>query len=136
MDIANTANSSVSATDPVTADHEATKATDADILEYLSRLTASNPEQGQPGVVRSPSPPPLDQGEPLAATCPVSPSHSNTSGSWSQLTIVQFPYGSPGVPIPEGPQGTSLYQATQDALRPNIWSPFGSQMDWGACTLG
>ena len=135
MDFANTADNSVSATDPVTADHEATdpeaaNATDADILEYLSRLVASNQEQGRPDVVRSPSPPPLDQGEPLAATRPVSPSHSNTSGTRSQLIIDQFPYGSPGALIPEGPQGTSLYQATQDTLGPNIWSPFGSQMDW------
>jgi hypothetical protein len=135
MDFANTADNSVSATDPVTSDHEAADpeaadATDADILEYLSRLAASNQEQGRPDVVRSPSPPPLDQGEPLAATRPVSPSHSNTSGTRSQLIIDQFPYGSPGAPIPEGPQGTSLYQATQDTLGPNIWSPFGSQMDW------
>ena len=51
MDFANTADNSVSATDPVTADHEAANpeaadATDADILEYLSRLVASNQEQG------------------------------------------------------------------------------------------
>jgi len=38
--------------------------------------------------------------------------------------------GSPGAPIPEGPRGTSIYQATQDRFGASIWSPFCSQTDW------
>lgn len=41
-------NNSLNAMDPDTTDHEATDpdATDAEILEYLSSLVASSPEQG------------------------------------------------------------------------------------------
>ena len=138
MVFANAADNSLNTTDRDTTNHEAfdpdtADATDADILEYFNILMASNPEHGRPAFVQTHSPPPQDQGEPLATTPPVSPTvqdHSYTSGTWRQLVVDQFPYGSPGAPIPEGPQGTSVYQATQNNLGPNIWLLFTSQMDW------
>lgn len=107
--------------------------TNADIHKYLTRISTSNPEQGQLTVIQSCSPSPHGQGQSGATMPPLLPDvqlNSDTSGAQRQLVIDQFLYGSPGMPIIDGPQGTSVYQATQHTLRANTWSPFCSQTDW------
>ncbi|KAN0134109.1 hypothetical protein V8E53_008046 [Lactarius tabidus] len=114
------------AADPDAADPDAADAADADIL------STSNPEQGQPAVVPSCSPLPHGQGQSTAAT-PDPPNvqlNSDTLGAQRQLVVDQSPYSTPGMLIPDQPQGTSVYQGTQHTLGANTWSLFCSQTDW------
>ena len=46
------------------------------------------------------------------------------------LTVDQFPLGQPGAPVTGTPQGTTVYESTQDMLGESIWAPFRSQCDW------
>jgi hypothetical protein len=51
----------------------------------------------------------------------------------STVVIEEFPFGSPGAPIPDKPQGTPAYASAashQDVLADSIWAPFRSQHDW------
>ena len=49
----------------------------------------------------------------------------------STLVIDQFPFGSPGAPIPGIPQGRSTYELHQAAVGGDtVWAPFQSQCDW------
>ena len=51
----------------------------------------------------------------------------------STVVIEEFPFGSPGAPIPDKPRGTPGYASAashQDALADSIWAPFQSQHDW------
>lgn len=105
-------------------DPDAADTTDADIQEYLTSFSASNPEQGCSTSVHSFSPPHTSE-QPLADTPPLLPElpvqlNSNTSGTPLQLVVDQFPYGSPGTPISGAPHGTSVHQATQDSFGASI----------------
>jgi hypothetical protein len=52
------------------------------------------------------------------------------SDSESMVVIDQFPFGSPGAPIPGVPQGSSAYQSHLATVPDSIWAPFRSQRDW------
>jgi Plavaka transposase len=48
----------------------------------------------------------------------------------SGLIIDQFPFGSPGAPIPGKHRGLSVYESLQGIHADNPWAPFSSQLDW------
>jgi hypothetical protein len=52
------------------------------------------------------------------------------SSTGSVLVVDQFPFGSPGAPIPGVPQGRSLYESHQAAIGDSAWAPFQSECDW------
>jgi hypothetical protein len=47
-------------------------------------------------------------------------------------TVTDFPFGSPGAPIPGADQGSesAVHQSSQAALSSSVWSPFSSRLDW------
>ena len=48
----------------------------------------------------------------------------------SGVIIDQFPFGSPGSPIPGSSRGLSAYEALREMHTDNPWAPFSSQLDW------
>jgi hypothetical protein len=48
----------------------------------------------------------------------------------STLVIDQFPFGNPGMPIPEKPQGSSVYDSWEATSMGSPWAPFQSELDW------
>ena len=47
----------------------------------------------------------------------------------SSVVVDIFPFGNPGAPIPDMPQGPSSYEQFQ-ATHGETWAPFRSQRDW------
>jgi hypothetical protein len=41
-----------------------------------------------------------------------------------------FPFGCPGMPIPDKPRGSSVYESQQATSMDSPWAPFQSQNDW------
>ena len=52
------------------------------------------------------------------------------SAAGSTIVIDQFPFGSPGAPIPGVPEGFSTYQSCMASHPDSIWAPFLSECDW------
>lgn len=50
----------------------------------------------------------------------------------STVVVEVFPFGKPGAPIPDMPQGPSLYERVQAIPGGSIWTPFQSKWDWDA----
>jgi hypothetical protein len=50
----------------------------------------------------------------------------------STVVMEVFPFGKPGAPIPDMPQGPSLYERVQAIPGGSIWTPFQSKWDWDA----
>jgi len=48
----------------------------------------------------------------------------------STLVVDQFPFGNPGAPIPEKPQGSSVYESWEATSMGSLWAPFQSELDW------
>jgi hypothetical protein len=48
----------------------------------------------------------------------------------STLVIEQFSIGSPGMPIPDKPQASSVYESWRAASMDSPWAPFRSKVDW------
>jgi hypothetical protein len=48
----------------------------------------------------------------------------------STIVIDQFPIGSPGMPIPDQPQGSSVNESRRVASMDSPWAPFRSEVDW------
>lgn len=46
------------------------------------------------------------------------------------VVVKQFPHGRPGAPVTSIPQGSSIYESTQDRLGELLWVPFHSECDW------
>lgn len=46
------------------------------------------------------------------------------------VVVKQFPHGRPGAPVTSIPQGSSIYESTQDRLGELLWAPFHSECDW------
>ena len=60
------------------------------------------------------------------------PIQSETGNSDADLILVvkHFPHGRPGALVTGTPQGTTIYESTQDTLGESVWAPFQSQCDW------
>lgn len=48
----------------------------------------------------------------------------------SALVTDQFPFGNPGMPIPEKPQGSSVHESWEATSMDSPWAPFQSELDW------
>ncbi len=48
----------------------------------------------------------------------------------STPVVDRFPFGSPGMPIPDKPQGPSAYESQQATSMDSSWAPFRSKLDW------
>jgi hypothetical protein len=46
------------------------------------------------------------------------------------VVIDQFPFGSPGMPIPGKPKGLSAHESWRAASMDSPWAPFRSELDW------
>lgn len=46
------------------------------------------------------------------------------------VVVKHFPHGRPGAPVTSIPQGSSIYESTQDRLGESLWAPFHSECDW------
>jgi hypothetical protein len=73
---------------------------------------------------------PLNDGEPLLVPPPentfdisIQPETRNSETALT-LTVELFPYGQPSAPITDTPQGTTIYESTQDTLEELVWAPF------------
>jgi hypothetical protein len=125
-DAADNANTTDNADAPDNADTADT--IDADLLEILvnNRHTATNTEQDHPveAQLAEPLVPPPIELRPPALTQP------DADRSDTPSVVDHFPQGSPGVPIPEAPQGSSVYQSGQEAFGASVWAPFRTQSDW------
>ena len=72
----------------------------------------------------------------LSMEQPPAPTHSallviqTEPGDASQNVVVKhFPHGRPGALITSIPQGSSIYESTQDQLGESLWAPFHSECD-------
>ncbi|KAF8259521.1 hypothetical protein EI94DRAFT_1813202 [Lactarius quietus] len=108
-------------------------AVDADVWEALvqdSELNAAaHPDQTNTSGVQTLDPTLSDMPKPSAP--PVTPPmhDGNTNNPQVDLTIVSFPHGSPGAPIPGTLPGHSEYQShSMQGASP--WAPFHSKCDW------
>ena len=54
----------------------------------------------------------------------------------STLVIDQFPFGNPGMPIPEKPQGSSVYDSWEATSMGSPWAPFQSELGWERSSMG
>ena len=73
----------------------------------------------------------------LSMEQPLTPAHpaplviQTEPGNTSQNVIVKhFPHGHPGAPVTSIPQGSSIYESTQDWLGESLSAPFHSECDW------
>jgi hypothetical protein len=48
----------------------------------------------------------------------------------STLVVDKFPFGNPGMPIPDKPHGLSVYESWQATSVTSPWAPFRSELDW------
>src|SRR5258707_3092573 len=48
----------------------------------------------------------------------------------SSPVVDKVPFGSPGAPIPDKPQGPSAYEAWQAMFEDSAWAPFCSGLEW------
>src|SRR5258708_38282333 len=48
----------------------------------------------------------------------------------SSPVVDKVPFGSPGAPIPDKPQGPSTYEAWQAMFEDSAWAPFFSELEW------
>ena len=48
----------------------------------------------------------------------------------STVVVDQFPFGSPGMPIPDKPRGSSVYESWRAASVDSPWAPFQSEVEW------
>jgi hypothetical protein len=72
----------------------------------------------------------LSMAPPPEENQPIVESEAGNSQTNTTLVIERFPHGRPGAPVAGAPQGTTLYESTQDVLGESIWAPFQSQSDW------
>lgn len=104
---------------------DAADSLDADAYEHLTDgVTVSN-------VVIPEGVPPIEQGE--AEQPPPDPLiqvDEPNSEPMSELVITHFPTGSPGAPIPDVNQGSTMHQARRAAPDSSNWAPFCSKLDW------
>jgi hypothetical protein len=99
---------------------------DADAYEQLiSGLTSISPDQMAVGeALRFPEPTDHeDQTE-------VEDHASLTPPQETSLVVDKFPFGSPGMPIPDKPHGFSAYESWKAASIDSPWAPFCSELDW------
>ena len=100
--------------------------TDANAFEILSQhnptSSAVYPEMDPPNGELSSAPPPEH-------TSPIQSQMGNAETD-STLVVECFPHGQPGALVAGVPQGTTLYESTQDVLGESVWAPFWSQCDW------
>lgn len=101
---------------------------DADIYEDLmiSNSAPSFPNQMTGGVALQ-IPDPTEQCDQYEAGDQADPLPPQTP---STLVIVQFPFGNPGWPISEMPQGSSAYESWEATSTNSPWAPFQSELDW------
>ena len=73
----------------------------------------------------------------LSSEQPPTPAHlaplviQTEPGEASPNVVVKcFPHGRPGAPVTSIPQGSSIYESTQDRLGESLWAPFHSECDW------
>jgi hypothetical protein len=73
------------------------------------------PDQG--GIEEQESPPRTNETE------------ADDPNTMATVVVERFP-GSPGIPIPGVPRGTSARESERDTSRESMWAPFRSQKDW------
>jgi hypothetical protein len=112
------------------ADVDAADTIDADVWETLVREgnVAVGPDQAPASAVPSSVPPLLESSPPIPAPS-VTPHSGDATDSQNELTVVSFPHGHPGAPIPGALQCSSDHQSC-DVPHTSIWAPFYSQCDW------
>ena len=44
--------------------------------------------------------------------------------------VDHFPFGCPGMPTPNKPQGSSTYETWRSMSKDSPWAPFHSELDW------
>ena len=44
--------------------------------------------------------------------------------------VDRFPFGCPGMPILNKPQGSSMYEKWRSTSKDSLWTPFCSELDW------
>ena len=44
--------------------------------------------------------------------------------------VDRFPFGCPGMPTPNKPQGLSMYETWQATPKDSLWALFHSELDW------
>jgi hypothetical protein len=97
---------------------------DADTYEELLRenLSTTNPDQMTPPEI--PEIPDLTQREDQNE-------EGNQADVMPMLTVVdKFPFGSPGMPIPDKPRTSTVYESRQATSMDSLWAPFRSELDW------
>jgi hypothetical protein len=97
--------------------------TDADAFEVLQQgdriSTETSPDQLA-----------LDESSVIPDDPMVSEIEAGILSTGSTLVVDQFPFGSPGAPIPGMPQGRSAYESHQATIGDSAWAPFQSESDW------
>lgn len=48
----------------------------------------------------------------------------------STLLVDKFPFGNPGMPVREKPQGRSVYESWEATSGGSPWAPFQSELEW------